>query len=198
VIVAVGAGLLLLVGWAALRWERDYRANVERAKRATRPALDTWIRKRRLGYVGGALLIVSLASVALAQRAAQESPQDPSVAATSAAVSSPKPGDKFSITFLAARSDGSVEGTVANETDRRAYVQCIVDALDASGSSVIEGSYEAFEPNGDEYQSEAYSTVLLLNAGSETRFEVNLRVEGSVASVEGSCGEVPKPPTGAG
>jgi hypothetical protein len=197
VIVAVGGGLLLLVGWAALHWERTYRTKAERVKRARRPALDAWIRKRRIGYVGAALVVVSLAPIAFAQRAAQESTQSPA-AVTPAAVSSPKPGDEFPVEFLAADSDGAIKVKVTNETDRPAFVQCIVDAFDASGSSVIEGTYDAFEANGDEYQSKGYATVFDLDAGAKVRLGVNLQVGGPVASVEGSCGEVPEPPNGAG
>lgn len=192
VIVAVGVGLLLVVlawGWWS---ERRFRTRMAGAKRSRVAGHQAWIQKQRIAQAVAALMIVVAGGGASALRPETE-PVKPS---TPVATSTPEPGDDFPIRFLEARSDGNIRVRISNESDSDRYVQCLIDASDASGASVLEGTYDAIERDGDEYQSEIYASTNLLPAGDSVPFEIALRVSAPVAQFEGECGAVPRLPKG--
>ena len=191
-IVGIAVVLLAVVlGWGV--WaDRRFRTRVARARRSRVAGHESWIKRQRVLQASTAFVIVLAAAVAIPLRPEPELVLPP----TPVAFSTPQAGEDFPITFLEARSDGTIRVRIGNESKSGGFVQCLIDALDDSGQSVLTGTYDAIEPDGKEYQSETYAATVALEAGTKTTVGVNMRVAGPVARFDGSCGPVPRIPDG--
>ena len=91
---------------------------------------------------------------------------------------------------VSATAGGAVELTATNPTSRAMDLQCTIEALGPNGASVLEGTYEAADRAGREYEANAYATRFPLAADGVVTFGVDLKLTSEAARYEADCWEV--------
>jgi hypothetical protein len=194
VAVAVSAVVLLgLIAFFGSRWERQFRYLMEKGKRSRQPEFQDWIRARRIGL--GVAGLAVLAGGVVAGVILSRPPSTPAVSGPPPAVSTPTPGTPYAIDFIESSAAGEIVAEISNRTDRDAFVECFIDALDEQGKSILTGSYLAVDEEGNEFQSRVYAARSQLAAGQKQTVEIHLQVTGPVARVTGECFRIPRPET---
>ena len=108
-------------------------------------------------------------------------------------VTSSAEGSEIPIEFAGSEA-GTFEIELENPEKVAVHVQCIVEALDAAGSSVVEGEFEAVQPDGTSVDSTDYVTRQLMFPEDSVTLGADLNISDQVATYDANCSPIPLTP----
>lgn len=103
------------------------------------------------------------------------------------------PDAPYRFAFKRMDAAGQFLARVTNRSENYAFIQCLVAARDASGALVLDRTYEAYDPDGNLYVQDLYTSFVELPAGGYIRVDVHLAPTAPVAEYSAECEERPDP-----